>query len=414
MSRLDARGCRVTGASAAGLRAFEHALALFQDWRCGAEAVLEPVLQEAPDFAMARVLQAYLLLCSRDPRRVRSAVPVLARTAGLPATRRERLHIAAIAAVLADDYDSAKAILGEILRHEPVDLLALQVAHVFDYLTGDPLGMKARLDAVLPAWSDDRPGRHAVLAMHAFALEECGDLAGAERTAQAALALEPADARAHHVMAHVFEMTRRPAAGLRWMSDHLDVWSEGTVVAAHIWWHVALFHLAQDDLDGALALYDRRLAATGDNDIAVLIDASALLWRIHLLGGATGTRWSALAAAWSSHVDDAFCTFTDLHAMLAFVGAADWALAHRLEGILRRGQSLPTRHGATTRLIGLPACRALMAFGEGNDRLAITLMASLPPIAHRIGGSHAQRDVLHLTMRHAIERAGRSMAVGVA
>jgi hypothetical protein len=99
--------------------------------------------------------------------------------------------------------------------------------------------------------------------------------------------------------------------------------------------------------------------------------------------------------------------------MLAFVGAGHAALAHRLEDSLRRGQSLPTRHGATTRLIGLPACRALMAFGAGNDRLAITLMTSLPPIAHRIGGSHAQRDVLHLTMQHAIERAGRPVAIGV-
>ena len=37
-------------------------------------------------------------------------------------------------------------------------------------------------------------------------------------------------------------------------------------------------------------------------------------------------------------------------------------------------------------------------------------MASLPPIAHRIGGSHAQRDVLRLTMRHAVERSGQATA----
>jgi hypothetical protein len=36
--------------------------------------------------------------------------------------------------------------------------------------------------------------------------------------------------------------------------------------------------------------------------------------------------------------------------------------------------------------------------------LAITLLASLPPESHRLGGSHAQRDVLHLTMRRAVER----------
>ena len=84
---------------------------------------------------MAHVLQAYLALCSRDPRRVRSAQPVLACAAGLPANRRERLHIATVAAVLADDYEGAKTLLGELLRHEPRDVLALQVAHAFDYAT---------------------------------------------------------------------------------------------------------------------------------------------------------------------------------------------------------------------------------------------------------------------------------------
>ena len=38
--------------------------------------------------------------------------------------------------------------------------------------------------------------------------------------ARAALALDPLDARAHHVMAHVFEMTDRADAGVRWLSEH--------------------------------------------------------------------------------------------------------------------------------------------------------------------------------------------------
>jgi hypothetical protein len=49
----------------------------------------------------------------------------------------------------------------------------------------------------------------------------------------------------------------------------------------------------------------------------------------------------------------------------------------------------------------------LIAFGRGNDALATTLLASLPALAHRLGGSHAQRDVLHFTMRRAIERIRR-------
>ena len=85
---------------------------------------------------------------------------------------------------------------------------------------------------------------------------------------------------------------------------------------------------------------------------------------------------------------------TIVHAMLAFVGARDWDRARRLELALAEAASRPTRYGETTRLVGLPACRALIAFGRGNDTLAIALLASLPALAHRIGGSHAQRDVL--------------------
>jgi hypothetical protein len=248
---------------------------------------------------------------------------------------------------------------------------------------------------------------HAVLAMHAFSLEECGEYERAEQEARAAVALNAFDARAHHVMAHVFEMTDRPDAGVRWMNEHVAYWGAGTVVATHCWWHLALFHLALGQVDRALALYDRRIRAGHSTAIADLIDAAALLWRAELRGGKIGTRWGELAAAWAPHIDDGFCSFSDMHAMLAFVGARDWDRAQRLELALARSVSLPTRYGETTRQVGLPACRALIAFGRGNDTVGITLLASLPALAHRLGGSHAQRDVLNLTLLKAIGRTRR-------
>ena len=72
--------------------------------------------------------------------------------------------------------------------------------------------MLHRVEAVLPAWHRDMPGCHAVLATHAFALEEHGEYEHAEQAAREALDLNPLDVRAHHVMAHVFEMTDRPDA----------------------------------------------------------------------------------------------------------------------------------------------------------------------------------------------------------
>ena len=337
--------------------------------------------------------------------------PTVVSAAALPANERERMHLAAIGAAMGDDYERAKALLGDLLRRYPRDALALQVAHGFDYLTGDVVRLRQRVAALLPSWSRDLPGYHAVLAMYAFGLVESGEYELAGEFAGAALELSEAhsasDARAHHVMAHVFEMTERPAEGMRWMNRYKDGWGVDTVVATHCWWHLGLFHLALGDLDGALAMYDQRIRAAGA--IADLIDASALLWRVQLLGSdaGAGARLAELAAAWAPHVDDGFCSFNDLHAMLASVGARDWDRASRLERALAARQSLPTRHGATTRQIGLPACRALIAFGHGNDTLALTLLASLPALAHRFGGSHAQRDVLHMTMLASIERLRR-------
>lgn len=399
-------GCRsvaVSGATPAAVAAYENALAATLAWRTGASAPLERAIADAPEFVMPLILQAYTLLCSRDGGRVRSARTVLERAAILPANEREAAHLVAIASVLADDYDAAKHALTEVLRRHPHDALALHAAHAFDYLTGDVEQLSGRVAALLPEWSSDMPGYHAVLSMHAFGLVESGDYDGAESAARAALASNPADARAHHVMAHVFEMTERADAGVQWMHEHQASWAEDNVAATHCWWHLGLFLIEAGRVADALAIYDHRVRLGRSDEVADLIDASALLWRMQLRGHDVGARWAELAEVWSSHIDDAFCSFTDLHAMLAFVGARDWACARRLEGLLAVRASWPTRHGKTTRLLGLPACRALMAFGRGDYARAISLFASLPALAHRLGGSHAQRDVMHLTLLRAVE-----------
>ena len=404
MTAYDHRDCAITGATPAALQSYERALAAFQGWRGGADAHLAHALEAAPGFVMAHALQAWLQVCSRDPERVRSAAAILRRAAALPSNARERVHLAAIRSALDDDYEDAKARLGELLRREPLDAVALQVVHAIDYATGDLEGMDRRVGAVLPAWSPALPGYHAVLAMHAFGLGESGAHAAAEAAAHASLELEPHNPRAHHVMAHVFEMTGCVAEGEQWLARHAAQWSTDSVVATHGWWHLALFQLAQGRLEDALATYDRHVRDPRSTAVADLIDASALLWRIGLAGADPGLRWRELAAAWAPHIEDRFCSFNDLHAMLAFVGARDWRRVDQLVRALRTAYSRPTRHGKTTRLLGLAACRALAAFGRGDDLLAITLLASLPAQAHRLGGSHAQRDVLHLTMRRAVER----------
>jgi hypothetical protein len=96
--------------------------------------------------------------------------------------------------------------------------------------------------------------------------------------------------------------------------------------------------------------------------------------------------------------------------MMAFAGARRWDLATELVRELERCQSLLTRHGATTRFVGLPASRGLLAFKRGDHARAASLLGALPPIAHRLGGSHAQRDFIDLTLRAATAHARAPMS----
>ncbi|HEU0201304.1 MAG TPA: tetratricopeptide repeat protein [Burkholderiaceae bacterium] len=409
MPTHDCRGDPITGATPNSLEAFEEAARSFRMWRGDPAPAIAAALSEAPGFVMAHVLHAYTLLCTRDPASVRAAAPVYEAAAALRVNARERRHLAVIAAVLRDDYEAARSNLGDLLAIHPRDLLALQVAHAFDYLGGDVAQLHDRVAAVLPAWSRGVPGYHAVLAMRAFGLVEAGHHAHALDVGLEALALEPFDARAHHAIAHVFEMTGRAPEGQRWLLAHRAGWDGDTTVARHCWWHLALLHLQRGEAAAALALYDTHLAGR-PRRLSDLIDASALLWRVFLHADDAGERWLDLADDWAPHLADGFCTFSDLHAMMAFVGARRWGLATQLVRELEQRQSMLTRHGATTRFVGLPASRALLAFKRGDFARAAHLLGALPPIAHRLGGSHAQRDVFHLTLRAATERTRRQAA----
>jgi tetratricopeptide (TPR) repeat protein len=404
MMLKDYRGLEISGATPDALDSFERALDAHLSWRTGVEQHLEQTIAAAPAFTMAHVLSAYSSIFSRDPALVRQAQRAHAIASSLRATAREHLHVAATGAALADDFRRVKDILGRLLEQYPRDVLALQVGHALDYLTGDIESMHGRVAAVLPAWSEDTRGYHAVLAMHAFSLVEFGEYDAAVDHGLRALDLAPWDARAHHALTHVYEMTGDATGGIRWMRERRPFWAHGTVAATHCWWHWALFHLTLGQVPAALEIYDHRVRASRSPAIADMIDASSLLWRIELQSQGAGSRWPELAAAWAGHIEDHYCTFNDMHAILALVGARDWNAAKRLEAGLLANQGSHTRYGETTRLLGLAVCRAFIAFGRGDYGRAAKLLDKLPPAAHRFGGSQAQRHILHLTLLEAARR----------
>ena len=387
---------------------YEAAMRALLTQRPDALAHVRAAVRADPGSVAARLLEAWLLLWSRDARDFDAAGWVFARLTRMAKSARERAHAAAIATAVDGDYEGARRQLDAIVLEDPHDLIALATAQVFDYDLGNPEAQKARTTRALRRWSASDPGYHAMLSLHAFGLEESGDYGPAEEAALRAIELEPRDVRAHHVVSHVLEMQGRAEEGVRWMGSRTAWWTGLGSASTHLWWHLALYQLALGRGRLALEVYDRRLQ--GDS-LSELIDASALLWRMHLAGVDVDERFAHLAVRWAPYAEDAHCAFNDLHAMMAFAGAKRWDWAARLlkaqTGRIEKPWS--TNHDMT-RLVGLPASRAILAFGKKDYAAAETLLRALPPVAHRIGGSHAQRDILQLTRAAAAQRRPRLVA----
>ncbi len=251
------------------------------------------------------------------------------------------------------------------------------------------------------------PGYACLLGMHAFGLEETGDYARAEAVARRAVAMQPLDCWAHHAVAHVMEMQGRPEDGIGWMIAREPYWSgDDNFFRVHNWWHRALYHLELGQVDEVLSLYDGPIRE-GRSGVALdMVDASALLWRLHLSGHDVGRRWDELAAAWDAHADGQGYPFNDWHAVMAYLGAGREADVDRIIAACRTAEAGEgaAEVGKWRRRTGLPLVEGFAAFWRGEYETAADRLFGARAIADSFGGSHAQRDVIDWTLTEAALR----------
>jgi hypothetical protein len=244
--------------------------------------------------------------------------------------------------------------------------------------------------------------------MYAFGLEETADYKNAEIYGRRGVELEPRDGWAQHAVAHVMEMQCRQRDGIAWMRADPQAWSSESFFAGHNWWHLALYHLDLGEIDEVLALYDGPIYGKHSGVILEMIDASAMLWRLKLLDIDVGDRWEALADTWAPVATAGNYAFNDMHAMMAFVGAGR---VNAQEGVLQAQANALQGGGDNPAFIGevgRAATLAIHAFGEGNFAETVRLLRPIRSHAHRFGGSHAQRDVIDLTLIEAAIRGGHT------
>lgn len=406
----DIRHTPISMNEAAPVELYEKALRQFQGYVGNPIEVIDEALQIRPDFVLGHAFRAGLLMTFSERRFANEARASVERAEALAskANQRERDLVGAARLLVDGDWHGARAAYDHVLVDHPRDVFALQLAHLFDFFCGDAQNLRNRISRVMPHWSPSVPGYSFVLGMHAFGLEECNQYDQAEDSARRSLSLEPKDVWAVHAGVHCMEMQGRIEDGIGWLETKAKDWAPDNTFAYHNWWHLALLHMDRERYDRVLELYDASVYPERSDFSLQLVDATALLWRLYLLGQPVESRMQQLASVWESKLEGerGFYAFNDVHAMMALAATGREAAMRTLLEHMEAATKDTNTNAAMTREVGLPVARALLAFARGRHAEVIATLEPVRDIAHRFGGSHAQRDILTLTLIQSALRTG--------
>ena len=397
----------------AGGDAYNRALRSFLGYNADAAEHLQAVQKADPAFAMGHCLWGYFMMLAYS----RAAVPAAAEACRAAvqhasgATPREQAHVRALERWIAGDLDAALREWEGILAAWPRDVLAVRLAHANYFWLGRGAEMRASLERVAPRWSQAEPGYPGFLACLAFALEESGDYAAAERIGRRAVELDPTEVWGAHAVAHVLEMQRRPEEGIAWLANLELHWDGKGAFLHHLWWHRAMFHLARREFYWVLDLYDRRFRNLSSPLVAALPDfhvdvqnAASMLMRLELRGVAVGARWNELADKAEARIGDHLSVWTLPHWMMALAATGRDSAARSMLS------SMNEDPGTAVREVALPVCLAVFAHRRAQHERAVELLVPVIGRLRELGGSHAQRDVLTQLFADSIRRSQRAAA----
>jgi tetratricopeptide (TPR) repeat protein len=414
--RFDQHGLIISTSSPEGAAGFDRTLSAYLKYRSDAAEHLAQTLAADPELGLAYCLAGYFAMLSYKLANVPVAAEAarIARAKSVNASRRERAHVDALDAWIAGDVERSLVIWADIAAEHPMDLLAFRLAHFNNFWLGRPEAMRASVEQVLPRWDRTMPGYGTILSCRAFANEECGNYAVAEPWGWEALEIDPADFWAIHAVAHVMEMQGRLGEGIALLDRHERYFAGGNNLIHHLWWHRAMFHLERREIDAVLELYDRRFRNLGSPLTQKLPDlyidvqnAASMLFRLERHGIDVGDRWIEIADKAEQRIGDFLSAFTQPHWMMALAATRRDAAAQRM---LEEMRAAGNGSGVVARVIcsvALPVCEAVLAHRRGDYDRAVETMKPVLDDMHRLGGSHAQQDVLEQLLLDSAVRANR-------
>ena len=408
MTFHDRYGLPLSTSSEVAARNYVEGLDLqLASWPGAAEA-FDRAIAADPDFALAHAARGRVHFTYAEAAAATTCIDAAEAAVTRHGTAREKSHVTTLA-------------LG--MRGQPVQSLASALEHLKTWprdatILSLPLGAfglyafsgmadhdQARVDlcnTYAKHYGDD----WWFLTYYGWSHTENGNVADGRRMTEHAIDLKRDNANAAHALAHAMFEDGSVDDAERFIAAWLPGYDRKGLLNGHIAWHQALLALERDDCPRALAIYRDRIApeVTTAAPLNAVTDCASLLWRLRLVGADVPDElWRDLETVAERQFPRAGVTFADVHlAMIAAATGNRAALDARLAGLEKRFLDGKLAAGGV-----VPAlCRAIDAFGADEHAQCAALLAPVARDVVRIGGSHAQRELIEDMQLVALMKCG--------
>jgi hypothetical protein len=408
MSHQDRYGLTLSTTSSEAAAAYCDGIDLLLSAWTGAAEAFDRAVAADPEFALAQIARARIHTFYQQGDVARKKAALARELVARNGTERERSHVETLALAVEGQIPAALAAALAHLETAPRDALVMSLPlgafglFAFSGMAGHD---QARVDLC------ERHAHHYgddwwFLTYHGWSLTENGELARGRAMTERAFGLRRANANAVHSLLHaMFEdgsLTEADALVTEWIPGY----DRSGILHGHISWHQALGALEQSDAAKALAIYADVLkpAVTSAPPINVISDGASLLWRLSAYGhDVPHGLWTEADAFAQRAFPKSSIPFADVHMALFAAATHNSAALEQRLGVIE--QRLPEGKLAAGPVVP-KICRAMHAFADTDYQGCIRHLAPVLDDVVRIGGSHAQREIIEDTFIVALMRGG--------
>ena len=388
--------------------------------RCHSDSMdyIDSAIAADNSYALARLIKAWMLHSGRESTVANDVSQLIVDVEErLPSDiGYESQLLSALKLSTAGKSIESATILEHMLLDTPTDIYLHKIVQDEIFWLGKAQWMRDITERAAPFWNENSADYGAFLSYRAFANEEAGHYAAAERYGRAALEIDPSDIWGAHAVAHTLLMKGDIKRGVELLEELSVHWGHGNQMRHHLWWHVCLFLLELGEHERILELLtlkvrnpDSQLVKASPAAPIDIQNYASLLLRLELYGVDVSAHWHTLSEVCACRVNNHGNAFGNVHDMMVLTATGQFDKADEL--ILSMRTQYANNQGSVAlayNAVGIPTCLALIAHRKNHPTAVLELLGGVRHDLSLMGGSHAQRDVFYHLLVHTAQQVNRS------